>query len=827
MPLILYKKHFCKANKVIHRIFLFVHNLWIYMWIKRAIVWIVFRMIRIVKNVMTVLFRESGGFMKFGQKMIMGLFLLICLVSGWMQPGSARSVESANAKEADARKVTIVSIPGLSFKELEGSMLQRLPQLERLLRQGRIGALNVRTQIRGIEDSYLTIGAGAPAAAKSMVNAFHREERINGQTAIDLYARFHGTAPVGAQIVVPEIAALIKQNAEQHYGTQTGLLGHTLRHHGVEIQVYGNRDRGFNDNTDSDMRKRHAALMVMDREGAIGAGDIGDNTLITAAQMPYGVKTNYEFIYQEWKKAKSPGVIVIELGDLDRLYDQYDLYSEETFAKLKVQILKETADFLHKLSTEMRPEDIMWMMSPMTHGEAMKEKSMLTPIFYYKPGLEEGLLISSTTRRHGIAANYDLGTSVLHNFGIAAPEDMVGLPLAADATPFALEHLLKELDRIERVYILRPQLLYPFVTYEVIVLIISLIIVLRGWQSGIKSMRIPLLSILSAPLILLWMGWLAGTSSSVLTVFFIATLLAMSWLTGRLPILAALGITATTVSLFILFDGLSGADAMKRSVLGYDPMIGARYYGIGNEYMGVLIGAVILGVSVWLQQWHDSPSLDGSIRRYRHMIATGVGLIFIGIVAYMAAPGLGTNAGGAVTATIALGVAWVRFFCGSLLKEVRWGRITLLLSGLLLLSFGGLWLLNVVLPQNSAEQSHIGRALHLLFSGRLDLIMTIMLRKLAMNWHLIGVSSWSKVLITSMFVMTVMVMRPRGVFGKWQVRYPYIMYGFSANTVGAITALIFNDSGIVAAATMIGYVAVPMLLLKLTPEQAKSTGSIA
>ncbi|MCK9927166.1 hypothetical protein MXD62_08295, partial [Frankia sp. Mgl5] len=44
----------------------------------------------------------------------------------------------------------------------------------------------------------------------------------------------------------------------------------------------------------------------------------------------------------------------------------------------------------------------------------------------------------------------------------------------------------------------------------------------------------------------------------------------------------------------ILFDGFNGAEAMRRSYLGYDPVIGARFYGLGNEYEGILIGSAIL-----------------------------------------------------------------------------------------------------------------------------------------------------------------------------------------------------------------------------------------
>ena len=38
---------------------------------------------------------------------------------------------------------------------------------------------------------------------------------------------------------------------------------------------------------------------------------------------------------------------------------------------------------------------------------------------------------------------------------------------------------------------------------------------------------------------------------------------------------------------------------MRYSPLGYDPVGGARFYGIGNEYMGVLVGSSILAWALW------------------------------------------------------------------------------------------------------------------------------------------------------------------------------------------------------------------------------------
>ncbi|RAV13851.1 hypothetical protein DQG23_32745, partial [Paenibacillus contaminans] len=176
----------------------------------------------------------------------------------------------------------------------------------------------------------------------------------------------------------------------------------------------------------------------------------------------------------------------------------------------------------------------------------------------------------------------------------------------------------------------------------------------------------------------------------------------------------------------------------------------------------------------------------------------------------------GTNAGGAVTASIAFGIAWRRMHGGpgaaprgrGLLRGV--GGVALAAAA----GLAALWLVNRAMPA-AGPPSHIGRAMQQLADGRLDLIGLIVVRKLQMNAHLIGVSIWSKVVLTGIFVMAVLVLRPRGVFRRWLAEYPYIMHGIAANLVGAIAALLLNDSGIVAAGTMIGFITVPLLAIRL------------
>ena len=72
----------------------------------------------------------------------------------------------------------------------------------------------------------------------------------------------------------------------------------------------------------------------------------------------------------------------------------------------------------------------------------------------------------------------------------------------------------------------------------------------------------------------------------------------------------SLGAAQTVV---LVVDVLLGAPIIKNSILGYDPIVAARFYGIGNEYMGVLIGTTLIGTTGLLDRWalRLSPAVAG------------------------------------------------------------------------------------------------------------------------------------------------------------------------------------------------------------------------
>ncbi|NQX66643.1 hypothetical protein HQN90_10945 [Paenibacillus alba] len=779
--------------------------------------------------------------------------LTILLELSTSAEGMGAQNEPAIHKQDSSKQVTVVSIPSLSFLELRSEQLAKLPYFRQVTEKGGIGAMNIRTANRGMRDVYLSLGAGEPSVGIADVQAFAAKESWRGAPILDVRKRYVGSNIGEASprseadlLIVPDIVRLQRLNRKLTYGP--GLLGSLLKEYGIHRSVIGNSDWGKRTTIEEDKTRRYSPMMLMDSDGYVDSGFIGNEIMTSAVDRPYGIATAYAQLLALGGKSEKPSLQLIELADLNRLYADKAHYSEARFDELKGQILKEMDEWLGQRIARMTDRESIWIFSPEVHSEAAKSKAYLSPLLHYTVDSQAGILVSDSTRRPGVVTASDFTSTLIDEFNIPLPSGLNGIPLSTMRKANALAGLEKELSSMQTIYRSRPLLLYPFVTCEMVVLLVGLLYVLwmkkkaadsqraeewKGAMPGRKVVHTLLYSLLVAPAVMLLLGLLVlpltnalGVEGAILwmIVLFIVGCLLCSIFLEKWPLSSGMIWLAYGTVWLLMVDVCTGSHAMKYSLLGYDPMIGARYYGIGNEYMGVLIGALVLAVTAALQRRHDalSPALRGRGLGAVTVRAAAPIACFLLVTGCLAAPSLGANAGGALSAAVAFGVAGVYCFAGERWRELRLGRGAALLTVLLALGFGALWLLNSAdSPAAAARESHVGRAFHALRAGQLDQIGHLIERKLRMNVHLLRASAWSKVLITSLFVMAVLVLRPSGRLRVWQNKNPYWMYGFSANMIGAIAALLLNDSGIVAAATMIIFVAVPMLLLRLQELEAE------
>ena len=91
----------------------------------------------------------------------------------------------------------------------------------------------------------------------------------------------------------------------------------------------------------------------------------------------------------------------------------------------------------------------------------------------------------------------------------------------------------------------------------------------------------------------------------------------MTFLLERRRFLSGLFFLSLATTVVILVDLYTGTRLQEGSLLSYDPLGGARFYGVGNEYMGVLISAAICGGACGLSLWP------------RRVVLLGVGLYWL------------------------------------------------------------------------------------------------------------------------------------------------------------------------------------------------------
>lgn len=702
------------------------------------------------------------------------------------------------AEAKDNKQVILVLINQLSFADQE--LYSKMPGFTQLEKYGAKGLLNINSGgSRNDANSYLSIGGGSKGnGLKEMGNSLLANELVSENkeiTAKGIYYQQTGEKIEREDAIIFLSMQRFYQSAIQKYPFVISALGSSLEEANLKAKVYGNND--------TTIKIRYAPLITMNKYG-ISYGDVGQNTLLIDSSRPYGIKTNYQYLLEQLERDKKSNVslIVFDLGDLYRL-EQFNQQMDKQYeAQLQKQIYLEMGNFIETIILDMNDNQTLIVASPMVDEIAINENLLLSPIWLYGKSTNGNILTSGTTRRDGIVANIDIAPTILNLLDVTKkPVEMLGESILVKHSPIKL---VKELEHIAKTYGWRASVLFPYVIWQIIVLVSSILLWIKNLyhkpHKGQVLIKILLIGMLYIPIIMLYSSYFTPFNLYIylLSIFVISFF--FGWLGNRLSLELNFFIIGFITFVSITIDIIFGSPLMKRSFLGYDPIIGARYYGIGNEYMGVYIGATLLMTSSLIQ-----------ISKSKFTIWL-IALIYILISLILIFPTLGTNAGGAISAVAGTALTMLKISK----IDYKWDKKGIAL--LLLLFLLGIFLLvtiNILVPENI--NSHIGRSINQLEEGNTSAIVQTILRKLNMNWRLIQISSWSKVMITSLFVIGILFLTNG--FKGLKNKYPFIFYGFYGIVAGAFVALGVNDSGVVAASTMIIYVAVPMLYIALRKQE--------
>lgn len=758
---------------------------------------------------------RQGGKIFAGPAAAAVLFFLIFLLlfQRFHAAGIPRApLETASAGKGKERVILLLA-DRLAYGDLRAAAG---PKLAQLLEKGAVALMNVRTGRPGSESGYLSLGAGSRAAAGPEGGAaFERGELFEGERAEIIFERCNGSAARGA-LVHLHVAALREKNEILSYPVTVGLLGEMLKEKGLAAAVWGNADGAA--------PNRSAVMIAMDSGGTVQAGAVGEELLQKARLYPYGRRTDAvalaAAVADNFEAAE---LHVVEFGDSSRLDEYWPCLAPERGAELFRMTMQNLDSLLGELQPLLRKENcILILASPSLPLNRPAGGEQFTPLLLASAaggGPGPGLLISAATRRPGLVQNSDLPGLILHLLAGAAEETLSG-----QAAPFALVRDQDPLAFLERfsirtalVYSQRTPLLKGYVALLVAALLVglaSLLLKLRPLLGPLSELLRFLLFIppaflllpglISFPRPVLWQSTLFLAGAALLPFLLLHPLQRRS---PRLY-LAVLGwVTALT----LVADTSLGAPLQQLSMLSYDPAGGARYYGVGNEYMGVLIGAALLG-TVSLAAYINGRGAAAGRRKGPFILPAVVPALFYGIIIFiLAAPNLGANLGGTLTAAVAFGAALAELTGAGAGKM----RTALSITAFLLLAALSLWILNGRLLQ--LQPSHVGLFGEMVRSRGLAGFRETALRKLSLNVKLVRYSIWGRALVTLVGLCAVLSLYPGGLRQRLHRERPYLVAGVTAALAGAAAALLTNDSGVVAAATLLLY-AVPPALTRLMQE---------
>jgi hypothetical protein len=209
----------------------------------------------------------------------------------------------------------------------------------------------------------------------------------------------------------------------------------------------------------------------------------------------------------------------------------------------------------------------------------------------------DGNLTSDSTRTDGYVLSTDVAPTILTQLGIAVPSQMSGQPIRAEGSidPAAIESLAARMAVIS-------ERRGPVIGISLLVwlVIFGLAALVSSDRVGRVAIRLAGLSIVYLPLLLLAAAALKpGQDTEQILVMFGAPLLAALTL-FLLGGLRALAVASGLVVLALAIDVIAGSPLTSLSLLGPNPGLGVRFYGIGNELEALLGVLVVAGTGAGL-----------------------------------------------------------------------------------------------------------------------------------------------------------------------------------------------------------------------------------
>jgi hypothetical protein len=376
-------------------------------------------------------------------------------------------------------------------------------------------------------------------------------------------------------------------------------------------------------------------------------------------------------------------------------------------------------------------------------------------------------LRSETTRTGGLISSTDITPTVLRRLGRPVPDDVAGEPIEArgDRSPAQLTDLK---DRLAEV---GPRRWLIVLGGLVGAALLGGIAAALGPNGFARFGRAAFLAALWLPTVLLATGAIAPSRLGEVALIAVACA-ALALATDRLvqsP--QAIALPAAVAVLSHVIDLAFGSNLIQRSLLGPNPILGARFYGVGNE-LEVTLGVIgLLGIG----------ALFAGASRRRLAAAFLVGGAAIGLT--LSWGKLGADVGASLM--LAAGTAAAALV--ALEERSRRVRIALIVAAPLV-ALGALALLDTV----SGGNSHFTRSV--LDAGGLGQLADIAQRRVELSYR-----SLTRGIIAPLVVLAVIALalglRNRRRLVAPLASVPGLRAGLAGAFVAVVVGALSNDSG--------------------------------
>ncbi len=718
---------------------------------------------------------------------------------------------------SDSYNMVWIIIDKISLDQL---LIANTPNIDKLQKKGAFSLMNVRTVDHlHTESTYLSVNAGNRCQGSKMS---------------------HNGISSGKGARNNEIQGLIALNSDTNYRAKIGLLGDLAKKNSITIGVLGNSDiLGKNSRT--------IVSMAMDSNGFVPYAEIGKN-ILEVTEKPWGYQSDYSKLADKFTEYKGlVDALFIETGDISRIENFFELEESNSaasninntknnkidisknklsensilsdkkrhndFQEEKVKALKRIDTFLGFVldNTDLEKTQIA-IIVPTPAEEAIKQGKRLTWALFAGRDINHGWLKSNSTRRQGIITISDLLTaflaanidSDLSQNGFEGRHNYDG---TAGSTINSIydekanwKHLRQLNEKISYIYNIRSPFIKVFIFLQMVVLImaISKTVWKKISQKYIfsSSFEYLLIALLLVPInyMLLSLFNIFSIIENLILLFCVFVIEESLLLKAIKKPINRIFIISWAMVLLISFNLINQYAMLADSILGYSSIIGARYYGIGNEYMGFYLGAFILALTLLLE-----------ISRNRRLKISPI-LIFISfliIIYFIGAGTLGANFGGMITALTAGGIT-----CYYIFQDKNWmnkwviiGLSLLFIIIMIVLDYSGI----------TGNSSHIGQAFEKLIDHQWQWILDTLMRKFTMNLKLLRWTIWSRVLLIMIVYLFVLLRKPvpgLKIFFEKNLYYKAGLYGALS---GSLVTMFVNDSGVVAAATILFYPVMSLL----------------